>query len=1160
VEPLQFALLGLGAGAMYALTAQGLVLIYRASGVVNFAQCAVGMICAFLFFVLHGSDGLSVPLAMAVSLTLAAVVGLAIHVFVMRPLRHATPLARLMSTLAVMSLLLVLAENTSQSGIRAVGPILPLGNMHVFGTVALDNRLILLAIAVGVTVALSAIYRYTRFGLATSAVSENTLSAGALGISPNLISATNWAIASILATLGAILIASVNGVFSAGALTLLIIPTLAAALIANFTSFPLALIGGLVIGIVQSEMALYISTPGWTTAAPFLLIIVVLVVRGRPLPIRGEITDRAAALGHGVIRVKVIVPVLALALLTTWLASPNWVAAITTSVLGMIVILSVVVLAGYAGQLSLAQYTLAGMGAWASSRLVAVYGLPFLVAALVGIAVAVGIGLFVGLVALRSRGVNLAIATVGIGIALEQVILLNRAFTGGNLGTTVGGLEIFGLHFDTLNHPKSFATLVILALVVLVLIVANLRRSVAGRRLVAMRGNERAAASLGVGVFGAKLFAFALSSAIAAVGGILLAFSNPIVVFTPFTLLNSIGVVLQAVIGGLGYIVGAIFGGVFQVGGVLQYELSNLLPGGDATFVIALLTAVVALTTIITVPNGAAAYWGEILRRRFKRRQVRPSAPTAVSSERSSLEPVVPKRLEVHGVSVNFGGVRAVRDVSLSVDPGEILGLVGPNGSGKTTLIDAITGFVKTSSGSVLLGGRTLDHRSPVQRARRGIGRTFQTLELFPGMTVADNLRVASDSHGMLAYFVGLIAPGSPGLSPTAGGAALALELENDLDRTPEELPFGRRRLVAIARAVAARPSVLLLDEPAAGLSVDETAELGAFLRRLAVDLGLAIILVEHDLGMVTEVSDRIVVLEQGSVIGEGDPLTVLAEQRVVDAYMGVDEASGSVVEPPEAELGVIRNDEVPSTKVSQGATGTSNTAREPVMATRDLDAGYGDLAAVRNLNIEVAPGEVLALLGPNGAGKTTTLLTLAGVLAPLRGEVLWRGEPIHDPLYRRVARGIGLVTEERSVFFGLTTEANLRLGRGDPKVALQLFPELVPLKRRKAGLLSGGEQQMLSLARVLAAEPAVLLVDELSLGLAPIVVSRLYRALRETASRGTAVILVEQHVHRALEVADRVCVLNRGSVVLESAAEPLRDDPELLRRSYLVSPVAADG
>jgi sulfate-transporting ATPase len=1143
---------------MYALTGQGLVLIYRASGVVNFAQCAVGMMCAFLFFELHDTDGVPIALALVASLTLAVLVGLAIHVLVMRPLRFATPLARLMSTLALMLLFLTLAEHTNQNGIRAVNPILSSGHVHLFGTLALDNRLILLAVAVGVTIVLSVVYHYTRFGLATSAVSENMLSAGALGISPNLISATNWAIASVLATLGAILIASINGVFDPGALTLLIIPTLAAALVAGFTSFPLALVGGLVIGIVQSEMALYITSPGWATAAPFIIIIIALVVRGRPLPIRGEITDRAAALGHGIIRPKIIIPALAFALLVTWFVTPNWVAAITTSVLGMIVILSLVVLAGYAGQLSLAQYTLAGMGAWASSRLVAAHGVPFLVAAMVGIAVAVGIGLFVGLISLRSRGVNLAIATVGIGIALEQVILLNGVYTGGSGGTTVGPLEIFGLPLDTINHPKSFATLVILVLVILVLAVANLRRSVAGRRLLAMRGNERAAASLGVGVFGAKLYAFALSSAIAAVGGILIAFSNPIVVFSPFTLLNSIGVVLQAVIGGIGYIAGAIFGGIFQVGGVVQLEVSNLFTGSNAIFIIALLTSVGALLTIITVPDGAVAFYGKILHRLLKKRLTRRSVTTVVSAEVTSLESVTPKRLEVHGVSVNFGGVRAVNDVSLFVDPGEVLGLIGPNGSGKTTLIDAITGFVSISSGSVLLDGRTLDHRSPVQRARLGIGRTFQSLELFPGMTVADNLRVASDAHGTLAYLLGLVAPGRRELSLTAGGAALALELEADLDRTPEELSFGRRRLVAIARAVAARPSVLLLDEPAAGLSVEETLELGVFLRRLADDLGLAIIVVEHDLSLVTKISDRIVVLEQGSVIGQGDPLTVLGDQKVVDAYMGVDETPGSVAES-EAEVGPIGIDGTSSRSMSQNVTGQSITAREPVLAARGLDAGYGDLAAVRNLNIEVASGEVLALLGPNGAGKTTTLLTLAGVLTPLGGEVLWRGQEIHDPLYRRVARGIGLVTEERSVFFGLTVEANLRLGRGDPQVALELFPELVPLRRRKAGLLSGGEQQMLSLARVLAAEPAVLLVDELSLGLAPIVINRLYRALEETASRGTAVILVEQHVHRALEIADRVCVLNRGSVVLESAAGPLRDDPELLRRSYLVSPAMVE-
>jgi branched-chain amino acid transport system ATP-binding protein len=223
-----------------------------------------------------------------------------------------------------------------------------------------------------------------------------------------------------------------------------------------------------------------------------------------------------------------------------------------------------------------------------------------------------------------------------------------------------------------------------------------------------------------------------------------------------------------------------------------------------------------------------------------------------------------------------------------------------------------------------------------------------------------------------------------------------------------------------------------------------------------------------------------------------------------------------------------------------------------PILEARDLSAGYGDLAAVRGVDIQVRPGEVVALMGPNGAGKTTLLRTLAGSLRPLAGEVRWKGTPTTAPLHRRVALGLGLVPESRSVFMELTTAENLRLGRGDPNVALEHFPELRPLLGRRAGLLSGGEQQILTLARTLAGGPEVLLADELSLGLAPLVVRRLMQAVLDAANRGLGALIVEQHAHQALRVASRVYVMRRGAIVHTGSAAELREAPDALLEAYL--------
>jgi branched-chain amino acid transport system ATP-binding protein len=224
------------------------------------------------------------------------------------------------------------------------------------------------------------------------------------------------------------------------------------------------------------------------------------------------------------------------------------------------------------------------------------------------------------------------------------------------------------------------------------------------------------------------------------------------------------------------------------------------------------------------------------------------------------------------------------------------------------------------------------------------------------------------------------------------------------------------------------------------------------------------------------------------------------------------------------------------------------------LIAAENITAGYGTTPVLRQINVHVNAGEVVALLGANGAGKSTTLLTLSGELRPTDGSVHWKGSPTRDPLHRRARAGLGFVTEERSVFVNLTCEENLRLGRGGVKKALALVPELKPLLRRKAGLLSGGEQQYLTLARALAAEPELLLADELSMGLAPIIVQRLLDTVRQAADRGSGVLLVEQHIGQALRVADRVYVMQRGRIVLEGSAAEVATRMGEIESSYLAS------
>jgi len=236
----------------------------------------------------------------------------------------------------------------------------------------------------------------------------------------------------------------------------------------------------------------------------------------------------------------------------------------------------------------------------------------------------------------------------------------------------------------------------------------------------------------------------------------------------------------------------------------------------------------------------------------------------------------------------------------------------------------------------------------------------------------------------------------------------------------------------------------------------------------------------------------------------------------------------------------------------------TSND--EPLLAARSVSAGYGGVPVVREIDIAVGRGEVVALLGANGAGKSTTVRVLAGQIKPISGEVWFRGQPTRAPLHQRARAGLRLITEERSVFTDLSTADNMRVGRPTREQCLEMFPRLEPLLQRKAGLLSGGEQQMLTLARALAGNPVVLLADELSLGLAPLVFERLLVAIREAANRGTGVLLVEQHVRDALAVADRAYVLSAGQVVMQGAASELTGQLEEIERSYLATGATLEG
>ncbi len=880
-------LLGLGASAVYSLIASGVVLVYRGSGVINFAQGGFALVAGYAYFDLH--DKLPLPLAILIPILLAALCGLVTQWLVMWPMRNSSPLARVIATLGVLAVITEAAQMRYGDQQKFVEGFLPSHSLRLSESIILPvDRLWLFAIATALTAALWAWSRYSRFGLATSAVGENQDAASALGWSPRMVASVNWTLGAGLAGLAGVLLIPISSI-SPAAFALTIVPALSAALVGGFSSFWLTLVGALIIGLLESQATRWVSAPGWNVAVPFLVIVTILLLRGRALPMRSFMSDRLPAAGSGRVHVGGCVVAVGLAVGSVLLGPPSWIDAMTTSAIFAIISLSLVVVTGYCGQISLAQFALAGMGALFASRLAAVFALPFPLALVLGVALTVPVGILVSLPALRARGVDLAVATLGLAVVMQSVVLGNPEFTGGLMGTSLKPPTLFGLRIESVVYPARYSIVCLGLLLLACLVVANIRRGTAGRQLLAVRDNERAAASVGVHVMGAKVYAFAVGAALAALGGVLIAFRNPAVEFSQFSALGSISAVMVTVIGGLGYIAGAVVGGTLVPGASVEDILLHFVRlDGKWTLIL----GVLLVLQIVLVPDGLVHQQVHAIRHFMARRRaataaVAAAAQAALASREIAAIRVTPRTLELRNIGVRFGGTVAVDGVSMTLQPGEVVGLIGPNGAGKTTLIDVATGFVQPTSGEVLLDGRIISAVSAQQRVHLGVARAWQSLELFSVMTVEENLRTAAERGTLRAYLSDLVWPRRRPLPDMARAAIRIFGLQDVLQAYPDSLPYATRRLVGIARAVAAGPSVLLLDEPAAGLDERSTRELSLLIRKLARQWGIAVLLVEHDVAMVMDTCDRVVAVEFGREIVTGTPEVVRSHPRVIEAYLG---------------------------------------------------------------------------------------------------------------------------------------------------------------------------------------------------------------------------------------------------------------------------------
>ncbi len=919
MDHLASLLLGLGSGGVFAALALALVITYRASGVVNFATGAMALYVAYTYAGLRKGE-LLVPFpglpktvdlgqelgfapAVALSMVVAAALGALLYVLVFRPLRDAPQLAKAVASLGVLVVIqgaLAIRQGTNTVSVAAIFPV---ERWEIGEVLVLSDRFYLALTVVVLALGLSAGYRYTRFGLLTRATAETQTGAYVSGVSPDRIALLNWMISAMVAGLAGILIAPVNPLTPI-TYTLFVVPALAAAVVGKFQHIVPIVAAGLAIGMLQAEALALAQDHSWmpqTGAAelvPLIVILVSLVAIGGGMPVRGGLVRQS--LGRAPRPRSLVVPTVvgaAVGLLALVLTAGTWRAAVIGSFIAAVIGLSLVVVTGYAGQVSLAQLALAGTAAFTLSYLTQSWEVPFPFAPLLAALAATVIGVGVGLPALRLSGLTLGVVTLALAYAIEAVWFRNGDIVPSS-GARITPPSMFGIDLGIgagKEFPRiEFGVVCLVTLVGVALGIAALRRSTLGSAMLAVRANERSAAAAGVNVVRVKVVSFALASFIAGLGGSLLAYRRGVVTFDSFTALGGLALLSTAYLAGITSVWGGINAGILASTGIVFIAMDRWVNLGEWFQVI---TGVLLIITLITNPEGIAAAGHSLADRWAAWRAGR--RPTVAAVERPPVAPVerpagvdaAPAAvggpvdgaaLRIDHLTVRYGGVVAVNDVSLRVGRGRIVGLIGPNGAGKTSVIDAVTGFAP-ATGTVELGERYLDRLAPHARVRAGLARTFQSLELYDDLSVEENVSVAA------------LGGRAAGRRAAVMRALESVGISALRDRPAGALSQGERQLVSIARACVAEPDVLLLDEPAAGLDTEESTWLGERIRTIAAS-GTGLLLVDHDVNLVLSVCDHVCVLDFGAVIAEGPPDAIRADRAVAAAYLGTMHDADAVI------------------------------------------------------------------------------------------------------------------------------------------------------------------------------------------------------------------------------------------------------------------------